>query len=81
MSVPSDVRSVQEFIKDALAALASADGDEMSFADLKETYAVDKAKLEKSLTASEEKLSDANRHVQELEHIRDTLEKMATTVN
>lgn len=55
-SAPFDVQSVQNVMKDALAAFASASGDVVYLADLKESYAADKAELEKSLASSEENL-------------------------
>lgn len=54
--------------KDVSVALASADSDEISMEDLKETYAPGKAKLKKLLTAPEEKLADSERRVQDIDY-------------
>lgn len=66
--------------KDSLAALASIAHDEASFANIKEFYTTEKSKLEESLTASEERLADAEHSIQELEHNRDTQDELVTTV-
>lgn len=75
-SLLSNVQSVQDVTEDELVASASGDNDETSPADLRETYAPDKAELEKLLTAFEEKFADADRCSQDLEHTRDTLEEL-----
>lgn len=54
-------------IKNALAALASTDGDEMSPTTWIKAWVADKVKQEKSLAASEEKLVGAKSRIIESE--------------
>lgn len=68
-------------MKAELAALAFADGGGTSFANLKEPYAAKKAQVEKSLTASEEKLVDDEHQIEKFEHNRNTLDELATMVD
>lgn len=65
-------------IRDALAALVPADVYVISLTNLKQSYATDEAELKKSLAASDEKLSDAERRIQESEHNKDTLDESVT---
>lgn len=44
--------------------VASSDGDEMSFADQKETYVAGKAELKKSLAAPEWEVANTEWHIQ-----------------
>lgn len=55
LSVRSNVWSVQVLRKDTLGAFASAGDDETCLADLKESLAVKKADLKKSLASFEER--------------------------
>lgn len=73
-----DVRFIQELIKDTLEALASAHIDEASLVNLKDSYAADKAELEKLLTVSEEILAGAERCIQKLKQVRATQPELAT---
>lgn len=68
-------------IKEALAAFASTGGEETSLANLEQSYAVDKAELEKSLVVSEEKIADTERHLQEVEHNEGTLDELVTEID
>lgn len=68
-------------MKDALVPLTFANVNKVSFAKLKEAYAADMGSFETSLTASEEKLADAERRVQELQYTRDTLDESTTRVD
>lgn len=80
-SLLSDVLSVKLLIKGTLETLASADGDATSFAHLKETYAADQTTFEKFPTTFENMLEDANRCIQEFEHIGDTLDELVIKVD
>lgn len=64
-------------IEDTLATFASTGSDYASSADLKGTYAAVRAELEKSLAASEEKLADVERRIQEVENNKGTLYDLA----
>lgn len=64
-----------------MVALASAGGDESSLANLKKSHTTGKGDLEKSLATLEEKLAEAERHVHEFEHNKDTLSALPTRVN
>lgn len=55
-------------MKDVLAVSSSADGDEPSLANIEKAFEANNAERKKSLTASEEKLEDAERLSQDLEH-------------
>lgn len=68
-------------IKDELVALAFADVDETSLANLMDAYAAAKEEFEKSLAVSEERLADVERGIQELEHNRDSRDEFATKVD
>lgn len=81
LSVLSDVWSVQQVIREALVELPIVDGDKTSLPNLKEAYAANKAELEKSLTAPEEKLADAERRIQEFEHNREAVDELVTEVD
>lgn len=80
LSVLSDLRSIPRVIKDELEVLASGGGDESSPVDLRESQAAKKAHLENLLVAFQEKLADAERHIQELEYNKNTLDDLATKV-
>lgn len=47
LSDPSDVRSLQGILKDALVALASAGGHDATLADLKESHVSEKVDFKK----------------------------------
>lgn len=64
-----------------LAAFVSADGDEVSLASVKASHAEEKADFEKSFAASEERLMDAERRIQEVEHSKNTLDDLATRID
>lgn len=65
LSGPADVWPVQVVMEDALAAFASAVGDEVSLGHLSKSYAVEKAEVERWLTASVERLANAQRCIRE----------------
>lgn len=77
MSVPSDARSGERVIKDVLAGLTSASGDEASLVDLKEYHVAEKGDMERLLSACEEKLADAERSIQILKRNKDTHNDLA----
>lgn len=63
LGVPPNIGSVKELIRDALAALGSADVDKKSWVNPREAHAADKVELEKSLNASEGKLTNAESRI------------------
>lgn len=81
MWVLSDVRSAQGVIEDALAASTSTGGDEGSLAALRVSHATERADLHTSLAVTEEKLANAERHIQKFEHNNDTLDGLAIKVH
>lgn len=81
LSVPSYVLSVRELMKDALTAFAQVFHDRASLAELKKSHSVEKANLEKSFAASEERLADTGRRIQAFEYSRDILDDLTTRVD
>lgn len=77
-SIPSYSRSVQGEIRDAPAAFASSGVDEAYLEDPKESYATEEVESEKPLAACKETLADAVRRVEELQHIKYSLDDLAT---
>lgn len=61
-----------------MAAFPSTGGDEQSLAYLKESQAAEKVYLEKSLSASEEKLANGERRIQEFENSKDTMDDISS---
>lgn len=78
--VLSDIRSVQGVIKVSLEVSASAVGDDGSLANVKETYAAERAELEKSLAASEEKVADVEPRIQKFKPNKNTQHGLETIV-
>lgn len=76
-SVSSDVCLDTGVTSDALPTFSSAGGDEASFVDLEKHHAANKADLERSLAASEERSADAERRIKKFEHNKDTLHDLA----
>lgn len=64
-----------------MAESASAGNDEASLSSLKESYAAEKAGLERSLAAFEKKLENSEYGIHEFAHTRDTIDELATNVN
>lgn len=80
LSVPADVQAVEILLKDALVALGSSHVDSGLLIE-HEVCEESKAKLEASLTVSESKLSDAQKRVQELELINDTVNQLVSRID
>lgn len=76
-----EVLRLQGLIKDAFTALASDGGDQSSLADLQQSHVVEKADFHKSLVPSEERLTDASRRIQKVDHHNDILADLASKVD
>lgn len=81
LSVPSYDQAVRVIIKNALVALHSSRDGAEPLAELKKVCEANKTKPEAWLKASEDKLSDAQHRVQEIELINDTASPLAAEVN
>lgn len=64
-----------------MPTFASVGCYEASLTDLKESSATEKADLEKSIIASEERLADAERCIEAFGNKKDTLNNFATQVD